>query len=204
MFKIFMIILSIIIFCIGLYIIAEVESLDDIGTVICLIAGLLFLINFFSPIKADASGYTGRGAGISKVMDEMLYNAMHDYYVVPDVSENDIELLARLITAEVGYSSNYNIEDYERAAYLTGSVVINRMHSCNFPATLEQVIYQNGQYACTWDGNIDKEYDDIAFEIAEDLLANGTEIPENVIYQSQFIQGSGIYEQIGNIIFCYQ
>lgn len=207
MVKIVLIIVAVVGFFLGLWLIFGIEGTDDYGTILVLMSALLFFIAYCSPIEVEAHeqvGYTGRGAGITKVMDEMLYNAMHDYYVIPEVEENEIELLATLMTAEVGYSQNWTVEEYEKALYLTGSVVINRMNSDSFPNTLLQVIYQRGQYACTWDGNMNKEYDDIAWEVAEDLLANGTTIPENVVFQAQFKQGSGVYDTVRNMVFCYE
>jgi hypothetical protein len=60
------------------------------------------------------------------------------------------------------------------------------------------------QYACILDGNIEKEPNDRAYEIAEDLLRNGSMLPENVIFQAQFEQGDGIYEKVQNMYFCFK
>jgi spore germination cell wall hydrolase CwlJ-like protein len=121
-----------------------------------------------------------------------------------DQMEADIDLLARLITAEVGYSTAYDPLDYELACYLTGSVVLNRMKHEQYPDTLEGVIYDPGQYSPTWNGSINRPYDDTAWEIAEELLTYGTDIDESVIFQANFEQGSGVYQEIGNLKFCYE
>ena len=119
-----------------------------------------------------------------------------------------MDLLARLITSEVGYSNAYDPLDYEQACYLTGSVVINRMKHEKFPDTLEEVIYQHSgdtyQYAVVPNGAINRPYDDVAYEIAEELLTVGTTVDESCIYQANFVQGSGIYRQIGSLFFCYE
>ena len=112
-------------------------------------------------------------------------------------SDEDIELLAHLIMGEAG--SDY-LPD-EMRIYV-GSVVLNRVSHDKFPDTLEEVIYQSGQYACTWDGNFNKEPTDRCYEIATDLLTNGSVLPEDVVFQAQFIQGSDVYEKIGNTYFC--
>lgn len=113
------------------------------------------------------------------------------------VDESEIDLLAHLIYAE----ANTLGEDGMRYA---GSVVLNRMSSGSYPDTLEGVIYQSGQYACTWNGGINKEPSDVAYEIAEELLIYGSVLPGEVVYQSEFTQGSGVYLKLGNTYFCWR
>lgn len=117
----------------------------------------------------------------------------------PEVNEEELELLAHLINAEAGC-------DWctDTMMYYTGSVVLNRVDSDRFPDTLESVIYQNGQYQCTWDGNFEKTPTERAYLIARDLLISGSIIPSNVVYQAQFSQGSGIYAIEQNMYFCYE
>lgn len=115
------------------------------------------------------------------------------------ITEEDIDLLAHLLYAEAGSSW---IAD--ETLYYVGSVVLNRVNSKYFPDTLYDVIYQKGQYACTWDGNIEKDPTPRCYEIAEDLLKNGSVLPENVVYQASFKQGSGVYSYQDTLYFCYQ
>jgi len=114
------------------------------------------------------------------------------------INEEDIELLAHLIFAEAG--SDW-IED--ETLYYVGSVVLNRVNSDLFPDTIYEVIYQRGQYACTWDGNINKTPTERCYVIAEDLLRNGSVLPEEVVFQAEFTQGSGVYAYQDNLYFCY-
>lgn len=134
-------------------------------------------------------------AGITAMMNATMKNALSEE--PRQYTQEEVELLARLITAEVG------IDDEERS-YLCGAVVLNRIKSKDFPDTLRDVIYQPGQYQCTWNGHIDRDYEDIAYEIAEGLLTDGAEVDERVIYQAEFRQGSGVYKKIGNTYFCYK
>lgn len=118
------------------------------------------------------------------------------------INEEELELLAHLIFAEAG--SDW-CED--KMLYYVGSVVLNRMASEYYPDTMYEVIYQTKpsvQYACILDGNIEKEPNDRAYEIAEDLLRNGSMLPENVIFQAHFEQGDGIYEKVQNMYFCFK
>ena len=117
----------------------------------------------------------------------------------PDDKVQDIELLAHLIMGEAGDS---RISDEH--LYYVGSVALNRVADDDFPNTLKEVIYQKGQYACTDDGNFDKEPTDRCWEIAQELLDKGSILPDSVVYQSEFEQGSGVYKKIGNTYFCYK
>jgi hypothetical protein len=120
---------------------------------------------------------------------------------IQQIPTDDLELLAHLINAEAG--ATYCSDEMR---YMVGAVALNRVESEDFPDTLEEVIFQDSpclQYACITDGNFEKEPTDSCYEIAEDLLMNGSEIPNNVVYQAEFEQGSGTYKKIGNMYFCY-
>ena len=172
---------------------------------LCIVAGLIILAGAVTQTRAYTRGYPIAGA--TAYLATQLEIALKEE--PPMGSQDDIELLAKLITAEQGYASNYDDEyEYEERAYLCGSVVINRMNSEKFPNTLKEVVYQHKgdkyQYQCVKNGTINRDYDDIAWEIAEELLAYGTTIDEKVVYQAEFPQGSGVYRQIGNTYFCYE
>lgn len=119
-------------------------------------------------------------------------------------TEEDLDLLARLITAEMGASW---VSD-EMQLYV-GSVVINRMNHELFPDTLYDVIYAKGQYSPTWNGAINNTPDERTIENARQLLEHGSVLPENVVFQANFPQGDGTYyeyydEVLGTTTyFCY-
>lgn len=123
--------------------------------------------------------------------------------VVP-YTEEDLDLLARLITAEMGASW---VSD-EIQLYV-GSVVLNRMQHPLFPDTLYDVIYAKGQYSPTWTGAINNTPDERTIENARQLLEQGSVLPENVVFQANFPQGDGVYyeyydEVLGTTTyFCY-
>ena len=83
-------------------------------------------------------------------------------------------------------------------------MVLNRINSADFPDTLKEVIYEKGQYECVNNGSIYEEYDEVAFEIAEGLLVEGSILPESVVFQAEFKQGSAVYEKVGNTYYCYK
>lgn len=112
-------------------------------------------------------------------------------------SNEDLELLAHLLYAEQG-------ADWvsDETIYFTGSVVLNRINDSRYPDNLHDVIYQKCQYAVTgwmWD----REPSDRCYEIAEDLLINGSVLPANVLGQAEFEQMDGVYCYQDNTYFCY-
>ena len=125
------------------------------------------------------------------------------YYIAKSVSTDysydEVEMLAHLINGEAG-------ADWcsDTTRYYVGSVVLNRVNSYEFPDTIYGVIFQSGQYACTWDGNYDRTPSQRCYEIAKDLLENGSWLPNNVVFQANFSQGSGVYDYIDGVYFCYR
>lgn len=122
----------------------------------------------------------------------------------PDYTEEDLDLLARVIYAEVGCTW---IPDWVQR--MVGSVVLNRVNSSYYPNTIREVIYQPGQYAPTWDGSINKTPDARTIENARYLLENGSICPANVVGQNSIITGSGVYMSYKDpilhttVYFCY-
>ena len=209
-------IIAIALLIISLWMMYNTCGLVDIGMILFIVAVFGLLIFILEPRQVEAASRYPI-AGISKVMIEATTKPLTvETSEVVEVGisneeaqkmEADIDLLARLITAEVGYSTAYDPLDYETACYITGSVILNRMKHEKFPNTLYGVIYQcepTLQYQCTVNGHIERPYDDIAWEVAEELLTYDTKVPEDVIYQANFPQGSGIYAQIGKLYFCYE
>ena len=112
------------------------------------------------------------------------------------VDEADVDLLGRLIYAEASTLG-------EKGMQYAGSVVLNRVKSDKFPDSVQSVVFQEGQYACVRNGSINNEPSGLALEIAEELLIYGPVLPEYVVYQAEFIQGSGVYTTLGNTYYCY-
>ena len=105
-------------------------------------------------------------------------------------------MLSHLIMGEAGGES-------DTCQLYVGSVVLNRMKHKNFPNTMKEVIFQKGQYACTWDGNYNKTPTDKCIQNAKKLLEYGSVLPDNVIWQAGFKQGKGVYTVVDGAYFCY-
>ena len=109
-------------------------------------------------------------------------------------TENDFELLARVIEAEAGGESDYH-------KLCVGTVVMNRVDSEKYPNSIEGVIYQPGQYQCVTNSHINKEPSESSYEAAESILDGRRMFRSSVVYQAEFIQGK-VVEKVGNTYFC--
>ena len=108
-------------------------------------------------------------------------------------------MLARLIYGEAG-------ADYcsDEMRYLVGAVALNRVNSKYFPDTLAEVIDQAGQYDCLNYRYFYQEPSESCYRIAYELITYGYDVPNTVVFQSEFIQGKGVYKQVQNMYFCYR
>jgi N-acetylmuramoyl-L-alanine amidase len=89
-----------------------------------------------------------------------------------------------------------------------GSVVLNRVNDSRFPDSIEEVVFQEGQYQPTWNGTFWNEPTEGAVEVAKQLLEEGSQIDRSVVFQAEFPQGCGIYDTIESpwhtvMYFCY-
>ena len=114
---------------------------------------------------------------------------------------DDLDTLSRIISAEAGNCGYWMMVS-------VGSVVLNRVSDDRFPDTIDGVVFQEGQYAPTWNGAFWNEPTDGAVEVAEMLLEEGSQIDSSVVWQAEFPQGVGVYDTIQSpfgttMYFCY-
>ena len=119
----------------------------------------------------------------------------------------DLELLALVIYQEAG-GNNYSDE----TRLMVGSVVMNRVKDNRFPNTIYDVLMQKGQYGLlhwtgpVWPATASHETEALAVErayaIAERILLGERALPEDVLWQAEFVQGTEVVAfQDGNY-FC--
>ena len=116
-------------------------------------------------------------------------------------TDQDLYILEHIISAEAGNCS-------EEMMVSVGSVVLNRVEDDRFPDTIEEVVFQSGQYSPTWNGAYYAEPTEAACEVAKTLLEEGSAIDPSVVWQAEFPQGNGVYDTIespwGTVMyFCY-
>lgn len=100
-------------------------------------------------------------------------------------TEADTQMLADVMWLENGHTGKTEAENKE-VLILTGSVVLNRVRSGEWGGdTIKDVIFAKGQYALSTRNGIGKtDTPDWVYELAEDMLNYGTNVPEYVVFQS--------------------
>ena len=107
---------------------------------------------------------------------------------------SDIQLMARAINGEA------RGEPYE-GQVAVGAVVMNRINSSSYPDTMEEVIYQSGQFSPAMSGWLDRVranqgYTEAAMQAAEDALAGS-----NPIGDCLYFSVGGYGTRIGDHLF---
>lgn len=118
-------------------------------------------------------------------------------------TEDDLYYLSAAICREAGGES-------EEIQLLVANVVINRVNSSIYPNTIYDVLTDCKQYGMMWKYGVsfpnwaDQKTINHCYAIAERILNGERVCPENVLFQAEFEQGSGIFKQFGdNFYFCY-
>ena len=97
-----------------------------------------------------------------------------------DVNHHDWNLLSACMMLENGNNG-------DECLLLTGSVVVNRAWYCSWcPSTIEEVLYQKGQYASHTVNNLETVLVPEHIKLlAKYLLLYGPICPKDVVFQSQ-------------------
>jgi hypothetical protein len=153
-------------------------------------------------VEAAASGNTEAG-----VEAELQRNEKIDTLGIEELkfSYDDLFLLAKVIHMEAG--SAWLSDDWKMAV---GEVLLNRIASPEFPDTLEECVYQPGQYCGVgeyWFENLIPYRSCII--VAKRLLSGERVLNEpSVVFQSNGPQGGGVFceledEYFGSTYLCY-
>ena len=118
-------------------------------------------------------------------------------------SYDDLEMLSKIIEAEAGMNW---LDD--RIRMCVGEVVLNRVSSPEFPNTIHEVIYQEGQYHHAEQGTLHEVIPTEKSISAALRLLNGERVinDRSVVFQSNYILGEiheAIYDELlGFTYFC--
>lgn len=118
---------------------------------------------------------------------------------------DELYLLAKIVEAEAG--SEWLTDEHKR---LVASVVLNRVEHWYYPDNIFDVVHQKGQYAAVGSNYFDNLIPSKNSVVnALFVLENGSICDENIVYQAEFKQGSGVYKTFYDEIrktttyFCY-
>lgn len=154
-----------------------------------------FKNRYETPVGSESGGNTGSNSSSGSIGS--------GYKGTGPISHTDEDLraLAQCITIEAGGQT------YEWQMCVA-SVIINRVADPDYPDSIQGVIFQPGQYeGAGSDSWWSKEMDPVSMQVANDILSKGkpTDIPDNVVYQAGFEQGSGVWKVFGDgEYFCYK
>lgn len=125
----------------------------------------------------------------------------------PAYTAKELEMLALVIYQEAGGDA---CSDETRR--MVGTVVMNRIADNRYPDTMHEVITQKGQYGrLYWTGTIwpqraskpeETHAVERAYTIAEEILQGVRALPEDVIYQAEFKQGTEVVAHQDGLYFC--
>lgn len=126
----------------------------------------------------------------------------------PACNEQEIEMLAMVIYQEAGGDACS-----DECRQMVGEVVLNRVADSRFPDTIYEVIsapYQYGRLHWRFDWparakNPGEEHAVLrAYHVAAALLTDSVErlLPEDVVFQSENVQGSEIVAHLDGLYFC--
>lgn len=116
-------------------------------------------------------------------------------------SENDINLLARLISAEA------RGESYT-GQVAVGAVVLNRVKHPSFPNSISAVIYQPQAFSCINDGQFNQPVAESAYRAARDALNNADPTGGAIYYYNpakttnKWMLSRPVIVTIGAHVFC--
>lgn len=129
--------------------------------------------------------------------------------VEPTYTDEELETLAIIIYQEAGSDA---CSDETRQ--MVGEVFLNRVKSSRYPDTFYEVATQRAQYGrLYWTGLVwperasnpnEAEAVARAYDCAEALLTGKVErlLPEDVVYQAEFPQGTEVVAQTTGFYFC--
>lgn len=114
-------------------------------------------------------------------------------------TEADTKMLGDVMWLENGHTG-LNDDDNKQCLILTGAVVLNRVRSGEWGGrTVEKVIYAKGQYASHTRNNIGKtDTPQWVYDLAEEILTYGTNVPEYVVFQSMQPKLGKVWKVIEN------
>lgn len=123
------------------------------------------------------------------VRAQEIYNEVEDKDVRNAIPYTEAEL--KMVANTVHYESK-GCPDWHQQ--VVARVVVNRVLHEDFPDTIEGVITQPGAYQAWYAYANPTDIEDRCYENARLALEGYVDVPENVVYQAGFLQGSGIWK----------
>lgn len=162
------------------------------------------ITGYFGTATETALKAFQRGSGLPEtgVADEATLKKMGiTIGELPDATQANINLLARIISAE-GRGESYV------GQVAIGAVIMNRIEHPSFPDTLQGVIYQNGAFTAITDGQFDEPVSESAYYAARDALSGWDPTGGCIYYYNpektddRYMRSREVVKIIGEHYFC--
>lgn len=147
------------------------------------------------------NGLTADGIAGSRTLSAMGINSSSGSSSSGKYSQSDIQLLARMISAE-------SRGEPFSGQVAVGAVILNRVEHPSFPNTISGVCYQSGAFSALTDGQFNEPVAESAYRAA-DAAISGSDPSGGAIYyynpvtaKSQWIRKRPIIATIGKHVFC--
>lgn len=138
-----------------------------------------------------------------KLKDQMEETELPTY----DFTEAEVYLIAQCAEAEAG-EKNYQAQQY------IVQVILNRIHSSEFPKTADEVIYQKvsgvPQFSVAFNGMMDdREVTPETLANVYEVIVHGTDLPEYVCYfysasvKENWVNSLNTYTTVEGTVFAY-
>lgn len=153
--------------------------------------------------KSDLSGgysggwiYDPAAVPAQPFIYEVPVNTDYFRYEGMELSQEDIDLIARLVCAE---GKGEPFEGQQGIA----EVILNRMAAGNFPGSAKGVIYAEGQFLAANNLYL-TEPTHIQYEAVERAYWGPYVLEKDVVFFSQYAVNDNVYDTIGKHVFCRQ
>lgn len=148
---------------------------------------------------------THTDTAVPVVIECVVVNVMEDQSHA--YTQEELDMLALVIYQEAGSDA---CSDETRM--MVGNVVLNRIADPRFPNTMEAVVLQERQYGrLHWTGPVWPERSSYlseahavqrAYDCAKRLLNGERVLPDDVVWQAEFTQGTEVVEHVSGFYFC--
>lgn len=115
------------------------------------------------------------------------------------ITIEEFDMISKVIMAEA------EGEDWEAQWYIA-CVVLNRVESDLFPDSVEEVIYQENQFSCVWNGRYDMVIPNDSCMEALQYALDAERIPEDIYYftSNGYLPETDPYRQVDDMYFSRQ
>lgn len=127
---------------------------------------------------------------------------------VYEYTKEEVYLLAQCVEAEAG------VNNLESQKYVT-QVILNRVHSTQFPDTIKEVIYQksgkSSQFSVAYNGAMEREVKPQTLVTVYSVIVHGTDLPDYVLFfyadyleEDNWVKNLNTYLECEGTVFAYK